>query len=212
MPDARVRVGIVGLGYNGRQHAIAHAASAKSAVVALCDQDEHRLGAVGKELGVRNRCRDCADLLRWITGNDPTSVFSYSNHFAFPEFSSDDCMVSVFKFPDGAVAKVAALWAPECPRAPYYDLHLYGTRGTVERDQICLGREAPPSGLKFSPVDARRVPGHPYEPEVDDWLTAIIEDGEVRTSLKDGANSTMAALRAVRAAREGREVSIPVFG
>jgi predicted dehydrogenase len=153
----------------------------------------------------------CVDLLRWIKGDTPTTVFSYSNHFAFPELSSDDCMVAIFRFQDGTVAKVASLWAPECPKPPFYNLRIYGTNGTVERDQFCMGGDVPGRRLRFEPVEAARIEGHPYDPEIEDWLTAIIEDGPVRTSFKDGANSTMAALRAVRAGREGRETLIPVF-
>lgn len=343
MPATKVKVGIIGLGYNGRQHALAHAASPKSELVAFCDRDEHRLHAIGSELGVCNLYHNydeimgdanvqavsihtpdghhkepflkalraqkhifvekplanteedlvemvqavekertalkiavgyilrfnpvfeairqiahtqtlgqiyymesdyihnlahkkhetdpatgdnwylreqlpmvsggshCLDLLRWFKGKNPTSVCSYGNHFAFPELSNDDCMVSIFRFQDGAAAKVAALWAPECPRNPFYNLRIFGTNGTVDGDQFCIRSDGPQQELRFKPVETRRIAGHPYEPEIDDWLTAIIADRDVRTNLKDGANSTMAALRAVKAAREGREVTIPVF-
>ncbi|MDD4869148.1 MAG: Gfo/Idh/MocA family oxidoreductase [Kiritimatiellae bacterium] len=339
----KVKVGIIGLGYNGRQHAVAHTVSNKSELVALCDRDEHKLHIVGKELGVRNLYRNydeimadsrvqavsihtpdghhkepflkalkakkhilvekplanteedlvemvravekeesslkievgyilrfnpvfekirelvhsqelgqifymesdyvhnllhkknatdpitgnnwhlqdqipmvsggshCLDLLRWIKGNNPTSVFSYSNHLAFPELSSDDCMASIFKFQDETVAKVITLWAPECPRDPFFNLRIYGTNGTIERDQFCIGKKMAEQRSEFKPIEAQRIKGHPYDPEIDDWLTAIIEDTNVRTNLKDGANSNMATLCAVKAAREGKEVIIPVF-
>ena len=106
---------------------------------------------------------------------------------------------------------VAALWAPECPRPPFYNLRIYGTEGTVERDQLCSRGDASGQRWKFAPVEGARIQGHPYDPEIEDWLTAILEDHPVRTSLKDGANSTMAALRAVKASREGKEMPIPVF-
>ena len=191
MAETRVKVGIIGLGHNGRQHAVAHAASPKSELIALCDRDEHKL--------------------RWIKGGNPSTVFAYSNHFAFPELPRDDCMVSLFKFQDGAVAKVAALWAPVCPQPVFYNLRVYGTKGTIVGDQLCTGQDMPGQELRSEPIAAPRIAGHPYDPEIDDWLSAIIEDGEVRTSLIDGANSTMAALRAARAAREARETKIPLF-
>jgi len=120
-------------------------------------------------------------------------------------------MVSMFKFEDGSVAKVAALWGPQCPRPSFYNLRVYGTNGTIEKDKLCVGSNSPGEALVFKPIDSRRIDGHPFDPEIEDWLTAIVEDGEVRTSLRDGANSTMAALMAVKAAREGRETPIPVF-
>lgn len=343
MPNRRVKVAVIGLGANGRQHAVAHAASPKAELVALGDVNESKLHHVGNELGVRKLCRNaddlfadpeieavsihtpdgqhkepflkalkagkhvfvekplanteadvaemveaaagggrsrkigvgyilrfnpvfeaihdtvqarrlgrvyymeadyvhnlhrkkhetdpltgynwylreqvpmvsggshCIDLLSWIKADSPVSVVGYSNHFAFPELSTDDCMVALFRFRDGAVAKVAALWGPECPKPPFYNLRIYGTEGTVERDEICRRAAEPGGRWAFEPVEASRIQGHPYEPEIDDWLTAILEDRPVRTSLKDGANSTMAALRAVRACREGKELPIPVF-
>jgi predicted dehydrogenase len=339
----KVKVAVIGLGSNGRQHAIAHAASSKSELVALCDRNESKLRLVGNELKVRKLFRDisevladpaieaisihtpdavhkepflkalragkhlfvekplanteadvlemveaaadakrsqkiavgfilrfnpvfkaihdavqagqlghvyyleadyvhnlqrkkheadsltghnwylrdqipmvsggshCIDLLSWIKHDCPKSVVAYSNHFAFPELSNDDCTVALFRFGDGTVAKVAALWGPECPKPPFYNLRVYGTDGTVERDEFCVKGDHSGSPWTFRPVEAPRIPGHPYEPEIEDWLTAIIEDHPVRTTLQDGANSTMAALRAVQASREGKEMSIPLF-
>jgi predicted dehydrogenase len=151
------------------------------------------------------------DILRWIKGVPITSVWSYANHMAFPEMSHDDCMVSLYRFADGTVAKVAALYGPRAEMAPYYNLRVYGTRGTVERDQIALARDAADMHPRFEPVPADRTEGHPYTPEIIDWLDAILQDRPPRTPLVDGANSTVAALCAVQSALEGREVNVPVL-
>jgi predicted dehydrogenase len=151
------------------------------------------------------------DLLRWIKGKEVNRVWAYANHRAFPEMRHDDCAVALFRFEDGAVAKVAALYGPRCQMAPFYNLRLYGTLGTVERDQIAIARAADEVHPPFQPVLADRVQGHPYDPEIEDWLDAILEDRPVRTPLKDGANSSLATLMAVRAAREGRELEVPVL-
>lgn len=149
------------------------------------------------------------DLLRWIKGDEVVSVSSYANHMAFPQMRHDDCMVSLFRFADGAIAKVAALYGPRCAMAPFYNLRVYGTQGTVERDQIAVCATSEEAHPEFQPVPGPRAQGHPYEPEVDDWLDAILHDRPTRTPLKDGARSTLASLCAVRAAREGREVRVP---
>ncbi|MEW6749675.1 MAG: Gfo/Idh/MocA family oxidoreductase [Candidatus Latescibacterota bacterium] len=149
------------------------------------------------------------DLLRWIKGEEVVSVSSYANHMAFPEMRHDDCMVSLFRFADGAIAKVAALYGPRCGMAPFYNLRIYGTRGTVERDQIAVCATQDEAHPAFRPVDSACTEGHPYDPEVADWLDAILQDRPPRTPLKDGARSTLATLCAVRAAREGREVRVP---
>jgi len=151
------------------------------------------------------------DLLRWISGKQVSRVVGYSNHEAFPAMRHDDCQVCLFQFEDGAIAKVAALYAPRCAMAPYYNLRIYGTLGTVERDTAACASSPEEVHPPFAPVQADRTQGHPYEPEIADWLGAIVGDREPRTPLWDGANSTMAALAAVRAIRERREVAIPVF-
>ena len=151
------------------------------------------------------------DLLRWISGKDVVSVSAGSNHFAFPEMHNDDCMVALFRFHDGALAKVAALYGPRCPRPPFANLRVYGTRGTVERDAVAISSSEDDMHPELTPVEARRVTGHPYEAEIVDWLDAIVHDRPTRIGLHDGANSTMAALCAVRAGLEGRSLDVPVF-
>jgi predicted dehydrogenase len=93
--------------------------------------------------------------------------------------------------------------------APYYNLRLYGTNGTIERDTAAIAQspdEAPPP---FTPLPVERVEGHSYLPEIDDWLTAIREDRPPRCPFADGANSSLAALCAVQAAHQRSEVSVP---
>jgi len=152
------------------------------------------------------------DALRWITGKEVRSVKGYHRRAAFPEMRNPDCQVALFRFEDGSIAKVAALYAPRCRMAPFYNLRLYGTRGTVERDTVAISRTPDDLHPDFRPVGAERVTGHPYLPEVLDWLGAILEDRQPRVPLADGANSTIATLCAVRAMREGTEVEVPVFG
>jgi len=151
------------------------------------------------------------DLLRWISGKEIVAVAAYSNRVAFPEMRHDDCMAALFRFEDGSIAKVAALYGPRCGRPPFCNLRLYGTKGTVERDCIALSAGADDVHPEFKPVEAERVKGHPYDAEIADWLGAIVDDRPVRTGLHDGANSTLAALCAVRAAAEGCEAAVPVL-
>ena len=48
--------------------------------------------------------------------------------------------------------------------------------GTVERDTVALSKDEADWHPEFVPIQAPRVQGHPYEPEVRDWLTAIRDD------------------------------------
>jgi len=151
------------------------------------------------------------DLLRWISGKEVVEVAAYANHKAFPAMRHDDCQVALFRFDDGAIAKVAALYGPRCEMAPFNNLRLYGTRGTAERDQVALAQSEQEVHPAFHRVEAERVCGHPYEPEIADWLEAIVSGGPTRTNLYDGANSTMATLCAVQAIAAGKPVRVPVF-
>ncbi|OPZ87043.1 MAG: hypothetical protein BWY76_00661 [bacterium ADurb.Bin429] len=121
----------------------------------------------------------------------------------------DDCQVALFRFADGSIAKTAALYAPRCGMAPYYNLRAYGTMGTIERDTMALAKDEEDVHPPFVPVDGERIAGHGYTPEIEDWLDAIRDDRAPRCPFADGANSTLAALRAVRAADEGREMTVP---
>jgi len=151
------------------------------------------------------------DLLRWISGKQVHRVWGYSNHEAFPAMAHADCQVCLFQFEDGTIAKVAALYAPRSPMAPFYNLRVYGTNGTVERDTVALAAAPEDVHPEFKPVSASRVAGHAYEPEILDWLAAIRENRPPRTPLWDGANSSLATLAAVRAVRERTEVQVPIF-
>jgi len=151
------------------------------------------------------------DLLRWISGKEVSHVFGYSNHEAFPAMKHDDCQVSLFRFEDGTIAKVSALYAPRCAMPPYYNLRIYGTKGTVERDAVACAASPEDVHPPFMPIAAPRGQGHPFEPEIADWLNAILDDRTPRTPLLDGASSTMATLVAARAMRDGKEAAVPIF-
>ncbi len=127
-----------------------------------------------------------------------------------PAMQHDDCQVALFRFTDGTVAKVAALYAPRCEMAPYYNLRVYGTLGTIERDTVAFAAAPDDVHPVFTPVTADRVHDHPFDDEIADWLDAIVSDRPTRTPLYDGAHSTLAALCAARAAQEGKSVEVPV--
>ncbi|MBN1343857.1 MAG: Gfo/Idh/MocA family oxidoreductase [Phycisphaerae bacterium] len=152
------------------------------------------------------------DLLRWFVGEEVVEVTGYSVGAAFAAMKEDDCQVALFRFSGGAIAKVAALYGPRCAMAPFYNLKLYGTAGTVERDTVAIARDEADRHPEFSPIEVERVTGHPYEPEVRDWLEAIRDDRPPRCDFFDGANSTAATLVACQAMAEGRTLPVKVYG
>lgn len=152
------------------------------------------------------------DLLRWFSRSEIVEVSGYANHVAFPAMRADDCQVALFRFADGGIAKVASLYGPKGARPAFNNLRVYGTLGSVEKDSLALASGPEDQHPEFAPIEAERVAGHPYDPEVADWLTAIAEDRTPRCEFFDGANSTLACLLAVEATRLGRAVAVPVLG
>lgn len=151
------------------------------------------------------------DLLRWFCGQEAVEVMGFSNRIGFPAMKNDDCAVALYRFAGGAVGKVAALYAPRREMAPYYNLRVYGTRGTVERDTVALSQDEADVHPPFAPIAADRVSGHPYDPEIADWLESIEADRPPRCDLFDGATSTMATLLATTALGTGRALPLPAF-
>ncbi|MBM3240265.1 Gfo/Idh/MocA family oxidoreductase [Candidatus Poribacteria bacterium] len=151
------------------------------------------------------------DLLRWFSGAQVVEVSGYSNHVAFPAMKQDDCQVALFRFDNGAIAKVAALYAPRIGMAPYYNLRIYGTKGTVERDQVAIAKNAEDMHPELQPIVANHIAGHPFDREVEDWLDSIRDGRSPRCNLFDGANSTVATLAAVEAMATGKALSVPVY-
>ena len=84
-------------------------------------------------------------------------------------------------------------------------------RGTVERDQVALSKDAEDVHPTLQPIAAERVTGHPYDPEIADWLDAIRDDRPPRCDLFDGANSTVATLVATEAMTAGKRLPVPVY-
>ena len=151
------------------------------------------------------------DLLRWFSGAQVVEASGYSAHKAFPEMREADCQVALFRLDNGGIAKVSALYGPRMGMAPFYNLRIYGTLGTVERDQAALAKDLEDVHPEFSPIEASRVWGHPYEPEITDWLEAIRLDRPPRCSLFDGANSTVATLIAAQAMTAGTPLPVPDY-
>lgn len=151
------------------------------------------------------------DLLRWFTGANVVEASGYSARKAFPAMHEDDCQVALLHFDTGAIAKVAALYGPRCEMAVFYNLRVYGTLGTVERDTVAISRAADEVHPAFEPVMGERVAGHPFEPEILDWLEAIETNRPPRCDFFDGANSTAATLVAAQAMAAKRPLPVPVY-
>ena len=144
------------------------------------------------------------DLLRWFLG-EIVEAHAFSTRLVFPEMREDAGVVATFRFGGGALGKCTALYAPRCPMPKAYNLALYGTKGTIIGDTICLASDS-----EFQPLDVTCPPGHPYDPEVDHLLRSIINDEPTLCDAADGARSAAAVLAARESLRTGGPVQVPV--
>lgn len=147
------------------------------------------------------------DILKWYANEPVVEVTGYSNRKAFPEMVSDDCQVCLFRFASGTIAKVAASYGCIAPYAYLNNLTVYGTKGTVNRDKICL--EGVPE--EYRDMEVTPPHGHPYEPEVENFLSAIIEDKPTLIDAFDGASSAAAVIVGAQAAAQGKALPVPQY-
>ncbi len=144
------------------------------------------------------------DLLRFITDDEPIKVMSYANRISLPDAKYEATVVSIFKFASGCIGKVTVLYAPVGPRPTAFNLSLYGTEGTVVRDQVCLERCG-----KFEKFKEKYQEGHPFKPEDNHFIECLVKGKKMLTDTVDGAKSEIAGIYADKAIREGKPVKIP---
>ncbi len=149
------------------------------------------------------------DLLRWFLG-EPVEVQAYGNqrmsNWPQPELN-DDLVCAIYKFASGAVVKVAATWAATCQLAGMemcYNLSLFGSKASIVRDRIARVE----TGGEFEPLPFDRISGHPYDGEVDAFLSAIIEDKQPVIDAREGGNTSIGILAAMEALHQGIPVNI----
>ena len=149
------------------------------------------------------------DLLRWFTGREVVEVSACATHRAFPEMANEDCQVALYRFDDGAIAKVAALYGPVTARPEACNLRVYGTEGTVEQGQVAIRSSEEEVHPAYRPIAEPLLTGHPFDEEILDWLDAIERQRQPVVPFWDGANSTLATLFAVKALKEGSAQKVP---
>lgn len=145
------------------------------------------------------------DILRWYTDSDAVEVQAYANRIAFPDMSAPDGVVAIFRFANGAMAKVTALYGPVSPMSENYNVSVYGTKGTINRRKMSL------IGMRDSMEMPYKLQGHPYDPEIDHFIDCILQDKPTLCDAIDGAKSTIAVLKVLEAIETGKATAIPLI-
>ena len=147
------------------------------------------------------------DLLRWFADANVVEVCGFGNSIAFPAMKHHDCMAALFRFETGAVAKVSALYGPVGDRPEHCNLVVYGTTGTIRDGRVMRSEGHDVAAEKIG----EGVAGHPYEPEIEHFLSCIQEDKPTLVDAFEGANSAAATIMAAEAIRTREPQSVPDF-
>jgi len=148
-----------------------------------------------------------ADLLRRLTGAEPTRVYAEVGHGLYHQEWDDSGLLSI-DMSDGSVATLDCSWSRPKSYPTWGDvtLHVIGEEGTADADlfgqhlHYYPGEEARPRWLGWgSDVDALMI---------DDFVAAVSDGRAPRSTGEDGLRALEVALAAYASAREGRAVEI----
>lgn len=147
------------------------------------------------------------DALLMIMGNDVTDVTSYSTFSAnedFAKYEYPTTSVSILKFGNGSVGKVASVI--DCLQPYYFHIHLVGSEGTLLDNKFYSTKygsldKSRWSELSMKMLDSGDVSDHPYQKQFEAFFQAIVEGKEMPlTSLADALHTHEVLFAADRSA------------
>jgi predicted dehydrogenase len=153
------------------------------------------------------------DALRWFMGQNAVEVSAYINlgHANRLNYEYETNSVSILKFADGAIGKVAC--SLECV-APYtFPITLMGDRGTIRNNQVFSDRWPGQTNWATVPSilpDTAEVSHHPFYAEMNHLVECILEGRESHCSVADSVNTHEICIATEISAREGRPVKLPL--
>jgi len=157
------------------------------------------------------------DAIRWFVGKDVTEVSAYSTNSRNTEYypggyEYDPTIVTILKFANGAIGKVAS--SIECLHPYTFPIVLIGTQGTIRNNTIYSRRLLPgQTGFAAIPTilpDSGDVTHHPFQGQIDHFVKCIKAETESHCNLEDAAKSHEICYAAQQSADEGRPVALPL--
>ena len=141
-----------------------------------------------------------------------TSLNSKSANEVFSQYEYPTTSVTLVKFANGAIGKVAS--CIDCIQPYYLHTHLVGSEGSLLDNKFHttkltgLNKHAW-STLAMKMADSGDVSDHPYQAQFEAFFSAIDRGEEMPlTSLRESMRSHRAVLAADRSAELGREVKL----
>lgn len=155
------------------------------------------------------------DLLRWLTGKDPSEVFAYGTHKLLPEVKYDDATVSLLKFPGEIMGKVFV--STGCKRAYTMRTCIYGTKGTIimdnssptlsffEADENGHGAGSKPQVIEIE------VNNHNAIQEFASFADSLLNGTPITMTVEEGAKTIAACLAIVESSEQDGAVVHPDY-
>jgi predicted dehydrogenase len=135
---------------------------------------------------------------------------SKSKHFQPYEYNTSS--VTILKFADGRIAKVASI--TDCLQPYYFHMHLVGSNGSVLDDKFTsvkwpgMGKDRW-SQMGVPVVDSGDVSDHPYQPQFQAFVDALKKKKPMPlTDFETAFESHRVIFAADRSAAEGRPVKV----
>ena len=132
------------------------------------------------------------DAMLHFMGNDVEALSSYSTHSENKDFAAYEyptSSVTIMKFADGSIGKVASVI--DCLQPYYFHIHLVGSEGSMLDNKFYstkLGglNRGRWSELSMDMLDSGDVSDHPYQTQFEVFFQAIDDGREMPlTSLTD---------------------------
>jgi len=155
------------------------------------------------------------DLLLFCMNGEVEEVTSYSTlskSEIFQRYEYDTTSVTILKFKDGRIGKVAS--SIDCLQPYYFHVHLVGSNGSLLDNRFYSTKvdgldKNQWSSLGTHLIDSGDVADHPYTPQFQAFVDAIKEDVEMpRTNFEEAFQSHRVVFAADRSAEENRPVKL----
>ncbi len=154
------------------------------------------------------------DALLLCMGGEVEAVTSYatrSKNAVFGQYEYATTSVTILRFADGRVGKVASVI--DCLQPYYFHTHLVGSEGSLldnkfHSQKLATNKHAW-SGLAMKLLDSGDVSDHPYQTQFEAFFAALQRGAEMPlTNLEESLRSHRVVLAADRSAELGREVKL----
>ncbi len=151
------------------------------------------------------------DALFLCMGNEFESITSYSTNSANKDFSKYEypsTSVSIIKFKNGTVGKVASVI--DCLQPYYLRVHLIGSEGTLLDNKFYSTKfgaldKNQWSKLSMSMIDSGDVADHPYQAQFEEFFKSVDENRDMPlTSLSEALISHKAVFAADESAEKNK--------